>query len=178
MKKIMKIMTAATLFLCGLVFSGCGVKEIVKETINDSYKTWYKYEKKVTIPLGQDAEATGTTGEDHSLKDAELFVYFDPETGLKVAVQSTSSQDVQMLGGLVTQTVDVTIGGTKSYGISEFGKGKWAAVWASGKFEKSSEPKVSSEPEKCVILAGDDKRDFKIQWKKVLVNYLLNWAEQ
>ncbi len=178
MKKIIKIMTVAAVLLSGLVLTGCGAKEIITETIKDSYKTWYKYEKTVTIPLGSNAEATGTTGEEHQLKDAELFVYFDPDAGLKVAVQSTSAQDVEMLGGLVTQTVDVTIGGTKSYDSSQFGKGKWAALWASGKFEKSSEPKVSSEPEKCVILAGDDKRDFQIQWKKVLVNYLLNWAEQ
>ena len=174
MKKFLTIMTAATVLLCSTVLTSCGAADLIAET----YDTWYKYEKTVTIPLGTDIDATSTESEAHSLKDAELYVYFDPDDGLTIAVQSTSSQDVEMLGGLITQTVDVVIGGTKQYDNTQFGKGKWAALWASGKFQKASEPKVSSEPEKCVILAGDDKRDFKIQWKKVLLNYLLNWAEQ
>ena len=32
--------------------------------------------------------------------------------------------------------------------------------------------KISSNPEECVVLAGEDKGEFKIQWKKVLVNLL------
>ena len=53
MKKILTIMTAAAVLLCGLVFTGCGVKEIVKETVDGSYKTWYKYKsnRQIDVPL-------------------------------------------------------------------------------------------------------------------------------
>lgn len=174
MKKFLTIMTAAAVLLCGLVMTGCGMKEIIKETIDDSYKTWYKYEKAVTVPLGSSDESESN----NSLKDAELYVYFDPDVGLKAAIQSTSTQDVELVKGLFTTQVELVTGGTKEYTKEQFGKGKWAALWASGKFEKSDEPKVSKEPEKCMILFGEDKNEFQIQWKKVIANYILNWSEQ
>ena len=180
MKKIAKILSAAAVLLCVLVMTGCGaaetLKETVLETINDSYKQWYKYEKAVTVPMGAEDENTSSE-EKHKLKDAELFVYYDPDVGLKVAFQSTSTQDIEVVEGLFSTQIDLVTGGTKEYTKEEFGKGKWAALWASGKFQKCNAPKIVTEPERCMVLTGENANDFKIQWKKMLANYLLNWVD-
>ena len=178
MKKIIKIFTAAAILLCGFALTGCGAKEIVTETIKDSYKEWYKYKgKDVPVPIGASDNAT-TDAETSRLQNAELFVYFDPDVGLKVAVQSTSEEDVQLAHGLVSTSVELVTGGTQDYPVSQFGKGKWAALWASGKFKECDAPKVVTEPERCVIITGENSNGFKIQWKKLLANYLINWSEQ
>lgn len=180
MKKLVKILSAAAVLLCGIMLTGCGpaetIKEIVTEGINDSYKQWYKYEGTAKIPLGE-SDDNEKVDEKHSLKDAEFFVYYDPDIGLTVAFQSTSEQDIEVVKGLFSTQVELVTGGTKKYSKDEFGKGKWAALWASGKFQKCSAPKIITEPEKCMVLTGEEANDFKIQWKKVLANYLLNWVE-
>ena len=170
MKKYFKLLTVTSVILFALTFVSCGLLNAFKDSVEESYNQWYKYEKNIKIPLGSTDDEN--VAEDHALQDAELYLYFNTDSGLKVAIQSKSSQDVQMLSGLVTQTVDVVIGGTKQYDINKFGKVQWTALWSSGKFEKSEEPKISSNPEECVVLAGEDKGEFKIQWKKVLVNLL------
>ncbi len=176
MKKIMKIMTAAAL-LCTVLFASCAVAEAVKESVNDSYKQWYKYkngDKKIDIPVLDSTTADNDTTEESTtkLKNAELYFYFDPDVGLKVAIQSTTQQEVQLLKGLYTTTMDVVMGEVKDYPLSDFGKGKWAALWGSGKIEKASAPKVVTNPTECILLGAENKP--KIQWKKVLANYLLN----
>ena len=176
MKKIMKIMTAAAL-LCTVLFASCAVAEAVKESVSDSYKQWYKYkngDKQIDIPVLDSATADNDTTEESTtkLKNAELYFYFDPDVGLKVAIQSTTQQEVQLLKGLYTTTMDVVMGEVKDYPLSDFGKGKWAALWGSGKIEKASAPKVVTNPTECILLGAENKP--KIQWKKFLANYLLN----
>ena len=177
MKKFLKIMTAAAVLLCGLALTGCGLKEIVKETAESSYKKWYKYksEKPINIPLVANAAADTDTADEstQTLKNAEIYFYFDPDAGLTVAVQSVTTQDVQMLQGLIQQRIDFVIGSTKQYTLEEFGKYKWAALWGSGKVEEASAPKIYTNPSECIVL-GSDANQPTIQWKKFLANYLLN----
>ena len=170
MKKTFKILTAVAVTLSAFILSGCGLKDIVEST----YNKWYKYNgsKTITIPLGSSDSENATSA--HELKDAQLFVFFNPDNGLKVAVQSVSTQDVEMLGGLVTRTQNITVGGTKNFDKDSFGEGKWVSLIGIGDFVKTDEPKISSNPDDCLILIGDDKTDFQIQWKKFLKTKIIN----
>ena len=175
MKKILTIMTAAAVLLAGLIFTGCGAKEIIKESVDSSYKQWYKYKstKTINIPVVAADGDTETAGEStETLKNAEIYFYFDPAEGLTVAVQSVTTQDVEMLNNLIQTRVDFVIGSTKKYTLQEFGKYKWAALWGSGKVEKASAPKIITNPTECIQLGGPNQPT--IQWKKFLANYLLN----
>ncbi len=179
MKKILKILTCAAILISGLALTGCGAKEIIKESVNDSFNTWYKYKtsRQIDVPL-LDASVTeeDTTEESATkLKNAEIYVLFNPNTGLKVAVQSVTHQQVSLLGGLYEQNMDVVVGDTHDYPLEKFGKKSWYALWGSGKFEKTSAPKIVTNPEQCVIIGDATKApNKKIQWKKFLANYLLN----
>ena len=168
MKKFTKILGAAALLLCGLMISGCGASDIIKEYLDSTHRTWYKYNgaTNLTIPLGADDNAeTSTTSK--NLQNAEIYVYYDQ--GLTVAVQSVTQTDIDMLGGLVTSKQDVVVGGSKKYSEEDFGTGKWSLLLAAANFTpQSSAPKIVSDPNSCVIIGGDEAPNYKIQWKKFL----------
>ena len=174
MKKLTKIMIAAAVLLCGFVVTGCGAAETIKEIVDSTHKTWYKYsgESSIEIPLGNDDDSVDST-KTGSLSNAEIYVYYDK--GLTVAVQSTNEQEVQLYGGLVSSTQEVTIGGTKTYTEEEFGTLKWTALLSAANFKQQSKaPKIYSDPDACVIIGGDKAKNFKIQWKKFLKQKLVD----
>lgn len=180
MKKFLKIMTAAAVLLCGLAFTGCGaaetIKETVLETVNDSYNQWYKYGKQVDVPLlsASIEEQDNTPESTNKLKNAEIYVMFNPDVGLKIAIQSLTNQEVELLGGLYKQNMDIVVGDTYDVPLTKFGKKSWYTLWGSGKFEKDSAPKIITNPDECVIIGGNKAPNSKIQWKKFLANYLLD----
>ena len=175
MKKFLTMMTAAAVLLCGIVFAGCGVVETVKETVSSSYDQWYIYkkgDKQIDIPL-VDSEAYDTDEANESttkLKDADIYFIYNPDSGLTVAIQAVTTQNVSVLNGLVTNTMDMVVGQEKQY--PDFGKGKWGALWGSGKIKKADAPKIHTNPEQCIDL--DSENGPKIQWKKFMANYLLD----
>ena len=177
MKKYFKLLTVTSVILFALTFVSCGLLNAFKDSVEESYNQWYKYksgDKQINIPVlaanveDNDSQAEST----ETLKNAEIYFYYDSDNGLKVAVQTSSTQNVSMLEGLYTQEMKVVMGSIKQYTTEEFGKVKWTALWTTGKLEESSEPKISSNPDECIILGADNKP--KIQWKKFLANYLLN----
>ncbi|MBQ9626712.1 MAG: hypothetical protein IJR40_06010, partial [Treponema sp.] len=91
--------------------------------------------------------------------------------GFVVAIQASKDQNVDILGGLSEATVKVTAGGKKEYTLEQFGKGKWIALISAVPMSVSAEPKIISSPDECIML--DNLANFKIQWKKVLANFLL-----
>ena len=173
MKKFTKILGAAALLLCGLMITGCGVADAIKEQLEGTYDEWYKYNGNTTIdiPLGASDEAEDSA-KTYDLKSVEFYVYFNTTTGLKVAVQSTKEQNIELYNGLFSTSTELTMGGVQTYPIETFGVAKWTALIATGYFVQSSEPKISSNPEECIKLDDFDK--CKIQWKKVLKQTLLN----
>lgn len=185
MKKITKILAAAAVLACGLILSGCAAAETIKETVvenvNGSYKQWYKYtsKKQIDVPLidasiDEDKQPDDTPVSEDKLKNAEIYLYFDPDVGLTVAVQTVTQQEVSLLGGIYTQNVDMVVGDFKEIPKEKFGKKSWYTVWGSGKLEKSSEPKIHKSPDECIRIGTDKAPKSKIQWKKVLANYLLD----
>ena len=178
MKKLLKIMTAAAVLLCGLALTGCGLKEIVKQTVDDSYNQWFKYktEKKIDIPLLPAAtdDLDSTEESTQKLENAEIYLYFNPAAGLTVSIQSQTVQTVELLSGLYSQDLTITVGANKEYTLQEFGKTKWYALWGSGKIEESDEPEIHAHPEKCVVIGEGKAQNAKVQWKKFLANYLLD----
>ena len=75
---------------------------------------------KMVIPLGSDADAEGSGSSIH-LSQAEIYVYFNTTTGLKLAVQSTNEQDVELVHGLASTTIQVTTGGVHNFELNSFG---------------------------------------------------------
>lgn len=170
MKKIFKTLVAASVLLCGLVFTSC---EFYKQAVVDNTQgQWYKYNKTVNIPIGAVDDASDD--EVKTLKDASLYVYYTSEDGLKVAVQAESKESVDVLGGLFSQEVTVTAGAVHSFTPEEFGDGKWTALVALSLMAPCEEPEISANPEKCLEIGGDNAKDTKIQWKRVLANMILN----
>ena len=168
MKKITNLFVVLSILAATVFMTGCGLKEAIDSTHN----TWYKYNKAegVDIPLGSD-----TTEEDstlNSLKGAEFYLYFDDDEGLLVAIQSVKQENVELYKGALSTTVDVVVGGTKQYTKEEFGAIKWGALVASGKVVKSEKPKIVAHPEQCFIIT--DAVENGIQWKRVLANILLS----
>lgn len=181
MKKFLKIMAAAAVLLCGLALTGCGaaqtIKETVIESVTDSYNNWYKYKstKQIDIPMF-DSSITNedeNTDENGKLKDAQIYFNFNPDTGLKIAVQSVTKQEVSLLGGLYSQNMDIVVGDTYDVSLTKFGKKSWYTLWGSGKLEKADAPKIVTNPSECIIIGGEKAPKSKIHWKKFLANYLL-----
>ena len=165
MKKLFNVFIILSVLFCAVAATGCG------DVLEPTYNTWYKYEGTFDIPLGSD------TSEDAdsllNLKNSELYVYYDADEGLTVAVQSTKEQDVELLGGLTSYTVDMIIGGQKTYTKEkgQFGPGRWTALMLLGTFEESNTPEIVKNPEQCIDLSEGLQNG--IQWKKVLKKILI-----
>ena len=182
MKKITRFIAAAAIILSGLLLVSCEavqtIKETVVESVNDSYKQWYKYKSKnqVDVPLldANVEEQDNAADSPNKLKNAEIYLYFDPDNGLTVAIQSVTNQEVTLLGGLYKQNMDVVVGDFKEFPLEKFGKKSWYTVWGSGKLEKCSAPKIYTDTDSCIRIGTDQAPNSKIQWKRFIANYLLN----
>ena len=176
MKKLLKIFTITAVFASVFAFTACGVAEAIKDTVDGSYDKWYKYnkgDKQIDIPLvATDADDSANGDGVGSLKNADIYFMYNVDNGLTVAIQAVTEQNVEVLGGLVTNKMDLVVGSTHVYPPESFGKAKWAALWGSGKVTKDSAPKIYTNPKECIDLSTEDGP--KIQWKKFLANYLLN----
>lgn len=170
MKKLAGILT---IFAVLTTLIGCDLLNQAQEYIQSTYNQWYKYSgnASINIPLGNDADAEDDGNGIHTLENAEFYCYFDPDAGLTLAVQSEKSEDVEMLGGLISQKVNVTMGGSKLY--PNITVTTWPLIKSTVSLQQCDAPKVYSDPEHCFILAGDKAGDFKIQWKKVLTKVLI-----
>ena len=177
MKKITKLFVGLVLFSSTLLLSGCMFDWTT------TYDNWYKYKKAegLDIPIvdvaNAEAESDATGIASGTMKNAEMYVCFNPDKGLTIAIQSTKEQQIDIAGGLLTTSVDVVTGGTKTYPKESFGKAKWMALYGTGLFEESKTPKVISNPSECIILASDENGEankFDFQWKKVLKQILIN----
>lgn len=167
MKKFFNLLIATSIFICGLFFTGCNKEAIINNTANQ----WYSYPQTVNIPLG-------LTGDEESpvntLENANIYFYFDEEDGLTVAIQAETEKSVAILGGLLNQSVEVTAGASYQFGIDKFGSTKWALLFSVSGFRQCDEPKVVSDPDNCIILGGENAKDTKVLWKKVLAEVILN----
>ena len=167
MKKICKLIATLSVLTAAFFMTGCGVKDLVK------YDTWYKYNKEggLNIPIGDAGTADSMEETGKLMENAELYVFYNKTDGLKLAIQSTKSQDIELAGGLLKTSVDVVTGARKEYPTTEFGTGRWSALILSGNFSECSAPKIVAHPEQCVDLTNSE--DFTFQWKKVLKRILI-----
>ncbi len=176
MKKLTKIMIAAAVLLCGLVVTGCAAAETIKEIVDATHNTWYKYktDRQIDIPVlpASAEDGDSTTESTQKLENAEIYFYYDSTEGLLVAIQSKTTQKVEMLNGLYSQDLTVPMGATKQFTKEQFDTKKWTALTLAVKLEKANEPEISANPKACIVL-GDKENSPKIQWKKFLANYLL-----
>ena len=188
MKKYVKIFAVTAVLLAGLFVTGCGFAKAIKDTIESTYNQWYKYNSnsEINIPvLAYDVEDEDDTDESVSkLKNAEIYIKYENSDDLFiVAVQSTTTQTVELLQGLYSQDMDIVMGAKKNFEKSEMTSANWAALvaaystlWANGKLEATSAPKIVTNESECIVLGSENKP--KIQWKKFLANYLLgSWLE-
>ena len=169
MKKIINVLLALAVFAGAFMLSGCGIREYAK------YDTWYKYKSAngIDIPVGATGTENSETAVGQMMENAELYVCYNETNGLKIAVQSTKEQKIEIAGGLLETSVDVVTGGTKEYTKEEFGPGKWTTlIVVTGKFEESKAPKIVTNPEQCINITNNEK--FTFQWKRVLREILIN----
>lgn len=165
--KAIRIIFAAALLCAAAFLTGCSNGDA--DPFAGTYDKWYKYNGSTsTILLGSSEDDSSAS---KTLKSVELYCKFNPTSGLIVAIQASKDQNVDILGGLTSTTVQVIAGGKKEYSAAQFGRGKWIVVLSAVPMSASSEPKVISSPDQCIML--DNLDNFKIQWKKVLANFLL-----
>lgn len=168
MKKIFRTLIAASVLICGMVFTGCDM--FLNFKLKNTEGKWFKYEGEVqSIPLGDN---TAEEGDDTGvLKDAELYFYFERDNGLTVAIQAESTQKIELFNGAASTELDLTTGRVNTY--ADFSTAKWISLTEIAPMTACEEPKVSADPEHCVLIGGENANDIKIQWKKVLANIIL-----
>lgn len=178
MKKTTKILSIALVLFAGLIISSCDLFNQIKDAVEDTYDTWYKYNgEPLNLPVTANANADDENPSGSELlKKAQIYVLFNETKGLTLAVQAQSSENVSLLGNWVSTEVKVTTGSVKQYTLEEFSAAKWSVLALSGKFEKCKIPEVAISPTPAgVILLNDPKAaGFNLQWKKVLREYLIN----
>lgn len=184
MKKIFRTLVAASVLLTAFAFTGCGflleknededltLKDyVINQKLKKTEKIWFKYKGEVpAIPIGAktDVDENSETGK---LENAEIFLYFDRDEGLKVAIQAETTQQVGLFGGAITTDMKLVTGSVHVY--EDFTTAKWITLTEFSALEEAEEPKVSSNPDECLIIGGDEANSITIQWKKVLANIII-----
>ncbi len=164
MKKSIRLLSVLLVLFAGCLVTGC----MIQDALQDTHGQWYKYNKTVDIPLGKTGEEDEAIKE---LKGASLYVYYETDIGLKVAIQAETKESVEVLGGLFSQDVDITAGAV--YDFENFTDTKWAALVLVSGMAPSTAPAVYTTPEKCLILGGEKAKETKVIWKKVLAEIIL-----
>ena len=158
MKKITKIFMVCAVLLGTIAMTGCGLN------LEETYDTWYKYDREVDLPVAN-ADASDSDA-DGVLKNAQIFVRFNPNDGLEILVCTTKTQTISYLGGAYTVDADVTTGGSKVYGPSEFGTGKWKLLMLLARFKEEEPPTIT--------VNLDNVLDGQFNLKRVLAEFILN----
>ena len=170
MKKIFKTLVAASVLLGVFAFTGCSF--LMDFKLKNTENKWFKYEGDVPdIPLG----VTDNSEEDPQagkLENAELYFYYNRDDGLKVAVQAESTQVIELFGGAASTSVKLVTGSVHTY--SDFSTTRWITLTELSAMTACTEPTVVAEPDKCILIGGEESNNIKIQWKKVLANIIIN----
>ena len=154
----MNVLLVAAVLLGTMVVTGCGLR------LEETYDTWYKYDREVDLPVAN--ADTSDSSADGVLKNAQIYVRFNPDDGLEILVCTTKSQTISYLGGAYTVDADITTGGSKIYPASEFGTKQWAALILLGSFEEKNPPQIT--------VNLDNMLDGQFNLKRVLAEFLLN----
>ena len=169
MKKITNLFVVLSILAATVFMTGCGLKEAIDSTHNK----WYKYtggDGVIDVPCGDDTTADSTTA--GTLKNTELYLYYDDDDGLLVVLQKDSVQSVDLVGGLLTEDITITSGAKKQYTKADFGPVKWGIAVGSGAITPCETPKFIADHDHCVDLS--EALANGIQWKKFLRDILIN----
>ena len=170
MKKIFRTLVAASVLLGLSTFTGCSF--LMEHKLKNTEGKWFKYEGKVPdIPLGltDDSENDAQTGK---LENAELYLYYNRDDGLTVAIQAESEQVIELFGGAASTTMKLVTGNVNTY--ENFTVARWITLSELAAMSPCEAPEVVTEPDKCILIGGEESNDIKIQWKKVLANIIIN----
>ncbi|MBP5601310.1 MAG: hypothetical protein J6X78_01140 [Treponema sp.] len=138
MKKITRAFMILSIIVGILAVTSCNLIDSVKEAIEETYDTWYVYNRELSVPVAGE----NSSSSDGMLNNAQLYVRFDADDGLEVLVCTTKAQSISYLGGAYEVEANLTTGGKKEYSIQEFGPVKWSALMATGRFEEDDPPKI------------------------------------
>lgn len=166
MKKHTKLLTIGAILLAGIFCTSCGAGALVQNT----YDQWYKYSGNIGDVALETSAATNAAPTD-VIKNAELYLKYNAQNGLTVAIQTTNKKDMDLLGGLTSYSVEVVAGQEKQYDKTSFGPIKWEALYLTGTLVPCEEPKIVSNPEQCIIL--NSVFDNGIQWETFLKQKLV-----
>ena len=133
---------------------------------------WFKYDGNVpNIPLGltDDSENDTQTGK---LENAELYLYYNRDDGLTVAIQAESEQVIELFGGAASTTMKLVTGNVNTY--ENFTVARWITLSELAAMSPCEAPEVVTEPDKCILIGGEESNNIKIQWKKVRAKIIIN----
>ena len=162
MKKLLNILLVLTALTGALMLTSC--TNDLDEILSPTYNTWYKYTKTTNLAVAN-ADSSDAS-KDGVLKDAQLYVRFNPDDGIEILVCTKKEQTISYLGGAYNVKADVVTGGSKKYGPEEFGRGKWYALICLGSFVKEEPPTIT--------VNLDNLMDGQFNLKRVLAEFLLN----
>ena len=162
MKKLLNILLVLIAFTGTIMLTGC--QNDLDQILGPTYDTWYKYTKTTNLAVANADESDSS--KDGVLKNAQLYVRFNPDDGIEILVCTSQEQTISYLGGAYNVKADLVTGGSKKYSASEFGRGKWYALICLGSFVKEEPPTIS--------VNLDNFLDGQFNLKRVLAEFLLN----
>ena len=167
MKKTTKIFLILTVVAAALITTGCEFFKRAKAYYEETYNTWYKYNKEVKIPV---AGEEGDNRTDGTLDHAYVYVKFNATDGLDVLVCTTQKQTINFMGTGYEVEASVTTGAEKHYPIDEkVNTASWIVMMESGNFVEGNPPEINISLES--LMNG------KMNFKKLLVQLLLGTLE-
>ncbi len=170
MKKIFRTLVVASVLLGVFAFTGC--EFLMEHKLQNTEDRWFKYEGELpAIPLGvsDNSKDDPDTGK---LENAEMFMYYNRDAGLKVAIQAESTQVIELFGGAASTSVKLVTGNVNTY--EDFSTTRWITITEAVALTPCDAPMVVTEPDKCILIGGEESNNIKIQWKKVLANIIIN----
>ena len=162
MKKLLNTLLVLIALAGTFMLTGCA--NDLDEILAPTYDTWYKYTKTTNLAVAN--ADSNDASKDGVLKNAQLYVRFNPDDGIEILVCTSQEQTISYLGGAYNVKADVVTGGSKKYSASEFGRGKWYALICLGSFVKEEPPTIT--------VNLDNFLEGQFNLKRVLAEFLLN----
>ena len=165
MKKTLTAMISLFVLLGAVMLTGCS-KEIREGLLEETYDTWYQVKKGSTstfnIPIAD--KDPDNASNDGVMKNAQIYVRYNPDSGLELTFATTQSQSINYLGGLYQVKTDVTTGGTKTFSAEEFSVEKWGLLFFSGKLKKANPPEITVDISKKITNGSFNPKRILAEW--------------
>lgn len=158
-------MISLFVLLGAVMLTGCS-KEIREGLLEETYDTWYQVKKgsnsTFNIPIAD--KDPDDASNDGVMKNAEVYVRYNPDNGLDVSFMTTTVQTIGYFGDTYTVETPVTTGATKTYSAEEFSVEKWGLLYFSGKLKKANPPEITVDISKFITNGSFNPKRILAEW--------------